>query len=196
MPTSSYLSKVVYTTSGTTDVFSVTIPYLDRDDITVTVNGVAKTFTWLSSNQIKMDGGNPAAAQTLVIQRTTDIAVPKVDYADASTLTERDLDTTAQQNLYLIQELQEQISALKDIIVQITTGSGNLPPVDTSDNGKILQVVTGAWALVAPVSVTLVSDSIVDGTNKKIQKKTRVVKVIETQAESAATDVHTGGGCS
>lgn len=195
MPTSSYLSKVVYTTSGTTDVFSVTIPYLERDDIAVTLNGAPITFTWLSDNQIKVDGGNPASGLTLVIQRTTDIDGQKVDYEDGSTLTETDLNTTAEQNLYAIQELQEQISALKSVIISITTGSGNLPPVDVSNNGQILQVVAGAWALVTPATVTLVSDSVVDGTNRKIQKKTRVLKVIEADAESAAIDVHVGSGC-
>lgn len=48
--------------------------------------------------------------------------------------------------------------SIKTINNQTITGTGNvtidtLPTVTSSDNGKILQVVNGAWALVTPVSI-------------------------------------------
>lgn len=48
--------------------------------------------------------------------------------------------------------------SLKTINNTVITGSGNitineLPTVSASDNGKVLQVVNGAWALVSPVTL-------------------------------------------
>lgn len=54
--------------------------------------------------------------------------------------------------------------SIKTINNQTITGTGNvslatLPTVTSSDNGKILQVVNGAWALVSPISIYSGSES-------------------------------------
>lgn len=54
--------------------------------------------------------------------------------------------------------------SIKTINNQTITGTGNvnisgLPAVTSSDNGKILQVVNGAWALVSPISIYSGSES-------------------------------------
>lgn len=191
-----YFSRVNYTGNGTTTDFVVPFPYLEQDDISVTVNNQATTFTWTNDATIHI---SPAPANGLVvfIKRTTDIDAPKVDYTDGSTLTELDLDTSHKQEIYALQEIVDQLTDAQTAITNISTTTGNLPTVSGGDNGSILVVVGGVWTVVQPQNITVVTDYQVDGTTYKFQKKTRAnVKVVNTDAESAWTDVHTGGPCS
>lgn len=40
--------------------------------------------------------------------------------------------------------------ALESFATKYTTGGGNLPAVDSGDNGKVLTVVDGVWTAVLP----------------------------------------------
>lgn len=191
-----FQTEVSYTADGTTVNYAVPFPYLEKDDVSITLNDVLTTaYSWITDSTIQFAAA-PTAAVAIRISRTTDIDEPKVDYADGSTITERDLDKSARQEIYAIQELQNEIDALKAIIENITTVAGNLPAVDASKNGYVLQVVAGSWALVPTTSVTFVTNYQVDGTSMKFQKKTQTGKVVNTPgSESAWTDVHTGSDC-
>lgn len=191
-----YFSKVAYTGNGTNTEFVVPFPYLEQDDVQATVNNAPVDLAWLNASTVKIDPA-PANGTAIVIFRDTDIDAPKVDYTDGSTLSELDLDASHRQEVYKLQELLDELGDLKLQLQNVMVSAGNLPAVTGADNGKILRVVSGAWAVVAPLTISQVqTNSQVDGTSFKFQKKTRAnVVVIASDAESAWTDEHTGTGC-
>ena len=98
------LTRVVYTqqTEGN-GTFTVPFPYLDADDVKVTVDGVSTAVTWNSPSVLNISPA-PAVGAIVYIQRRTTSDELLVDFTDGSTLTERQLDLMAQQNFYLAQE--------------------------------------------------------------------------------------------
>jgi flagellar capping protein FliD len=195
MPAPTTLSYVDYVASGVTATFGVTIPYLAKADITVTVNGTPVTFTWLNNSTVLLNS-TPAGGAAVRITRTTPIAVALVTEQDGSVLSAEDLNEQDLQNLYLIQELKEKVDSLQAQLNSLVVLAGNLPTVTTGDNGKILQVVSGVWTLVATNTLTIMDDFQVDGVNLKLQKKTvPLVTIGATPSISAWTDAHTGTAC-
>lgn len=195
MPSPTTLSYVDYVASGSTATFGVTIPYLSKADITVTVNGSPVTFSWLNNQTVLLDA-TPAASAAVRITRTTPIAVALVTEQDGSVLSAADLNEQDLQNLYLIQELKEKVDSLQAQLNSLVVVAGNLPAVTTGDNGKILQVVSGVWTLVVTNQLTITDDVQVDGTALKIQKKTvPLVTIGAAPAVSGWIDIHTGTAC-
>jgi hypothetical protein len=191
----SYFSRVSYTGNAVITDFVLPFPYLEKDDISVTVNNADTPFTWVNTSTVKIDPA-PANGTAILIKRTTDVDAPKVDYADGSTLTELDLDTSHKQEVYKLQELVDHLADIDAALTSIQVVAGNLPVVTGADNGKILVVIGGAWTPVLPVPITVQTDSQIDGVTYKFQKKTRTnVKVVAADAESAWTDEHTGTPC-
>lgn len=84
--------------------FNLTIGYVARDHITAYLDGVVTAFTWLSDTQIELDvtGGTE-----LVIRRSTpkdDETDLVVDFEDAATITEPQLDLVFRQLIFIAQE--------------------------------------------------------------------------------------------
>lgn len=98
------LTRVVYTqlVEGNT-TFTVPFPYLDADDVKVTVDGEPTTVTWNNSSVLSISPA-PSVGAVVYIQRRTTSNELLVDFTDGSTLTEKQLDLMAQQNFYLAQE--------------------------------------------------------------------------------------------
>lgn len=201
MPLPPFSAHVEYTSAGTTNTFGVTFPYLEQSDISVTLNGTPQPFAWITSTTIQtqnVDGTpfTPASGVTVRIQRTTPIASAKAVYQDGSTLSADDLMQDDLQNLYGLQELQEQVAALQLQINNLVTVAGNLPAVTTGNNGYVLQVVGGVWTLQPTTQITVVVDEQVDGTNRLIQKKTQALTVVGTPPSASGwITIHTGTGC-
>jgi hypothetical protein len=98
------LTRVIYTQSveGNT-TFTVPFPYLDADDVKVTVDGEPTTVTWNNSSVLSISPA-PIVGAIVYIQRRTNSNALLVDFTDGSTLSEKQLDLMAQQNFYLAQE--------------------------------------------------------------------------------------------
>jgi len=97
-------SFVQYSASGSTDTFTVTFPFISRDDVSVAVDGVDDpTFTW-TSDTIVVLSSTPTAGQIVDIRRSTPSTNAAVDFSDGSVLSENALDTNTQQLLYIGQE--------------------------------------------------------------------------------------------
>ena len=92
-----------YLGDGVTRNFNVNFPYIARSHITLKVDGVQKTFTWLTSNTIRADE-IPTDGAVVDVRRTTPRDKVLVDFVDGSTLVESDLDLSALQTFYLAQE--------------------------------------------------------------------------------------------
>lgn len=118
-------SYVIYAGDGVLQNFSVPFPYLAQADVKVAVNDVETTaFTWLTSSTIRMNA-IPALGVILKFSRYTPSATPRVDYADASTLRETDLDSSAKQSLYILQESIDTLNFSRPRTLKVTANTSN-----------------------------------------------------------------------
>ena len=112
-------SYVAYTGNGSTTQFAITFPYVNQAHIKVYVNYVDTAYTYANSTTIQL-GTAPTNGHRVEVRRVTPINSVLVDYTDGATLVAADLDTTALQNLYLEQELDD--NQKRAIYVDDTTG--------------------------------------------------------------------------
>jgi hypothetical protein len=83
----------------------VTIDFLSQDEVHLYDDGVEVSFTWDSSSQISFSA--PANGSVMSLKRETDIDLRDVDFEDGNGLSEEDLDNSALQIFYKLQELSE-----------------------------------------------------------------------------------------
>lgn len=125
-----------YTGNGAQTAYTFSFPYIKKADIKVrvndvlqtetthyTVNETTKTITFLSA---------PANGATIDIRRDSKKDGVEVDYTNASTLTDENLDTSNLQNLYIVQEQLDLASA--------RLGLGNDDKWDA--NSKVIKNIT------------------------------------------------------
>jgi hypothetical protein len=96
-------SLVQYTGNGATNFYSVPFPFLERADVTVTVNGVTVPFSWISDGQVLL-AAVPAYGALITIARSTSRGSARVDFQNSTILTEASLDTAYLHSLYVAQE--------------------------------------------------------------------------------------------
>jgi len=99
-------SSAVYTGNGSTTQFAITYPYIRKEHIKVFVNFVDTVYTYVNNTTVQVATA-PAVSLRVEVRRITPLANVLVDYTDGSTLVAADLDTTALQNLYIEQELDD-----------------------------------------------------------------------------------------
>lgn len=100
-------SIVSYTAPGGLATFGVTFPYLNKSHVRAFVNDVEDTtFTWPTASTITLSATPPAGA-VVVFSRTTP-REPLVEFRDGSILTQEDLSTSAEQALYVSQEISDE----------------------------------------------------------------------------------------
>ena len=139
------LSFAAYTGNGSNKNFAVTFPYIAKSDVTVTVDGVAVAFTWISGSLVQTAVA-PAVGTYIVVRRSTEKATALVDFEDASTLTESDLDLFSAQTLYVAQETHDALvnsvtlNALGQMDAQSKRISNVADPVAPND------AITKSWA--------------------------------------------------
>lgn len=116
-----------YNGDGVNQDFTVSFPYIDRSHVSVTVDGLAVTFNWLTDTMIRTDTA-PKLNAFVRIGRSTSQGERLVDYNVPSTLTEDDLDRDSLQAFYMAQEALDNAS----LALTINNASGvfdalNLP---------------------------------------------------------------------
>ena len=98
-------SFVEYTGDGVTDTFNFGFPYQEDVDMHVLVDGVDVAFTLVKDPISQVITAVPPASGTVVlIQRQTELLQNSADFQVSSTIRPADLDTLAEQQLYLNQE--------------------------------------------------------------------------------------------
>jgi hypothetical protein len=165
MPT--YLSRVYYAGNGSADQFAVTFPYLVKDHVKVYVGGVDTAYTWINSGLIELAEA-PALNVSVAVQRETPRATRLVDFADGSVLSENDLDVSALQTLYIVQELEDELKYILSQLNNIISSGGGVPtPLNPADNNKVLTATNGAsaWSNALTVSSVATATLSVSGTS-------------------------------
>lgn len=112
-------SYVAYTGNGSTTQFAITFPYVSQAHIKVYVNYVDTAYTYADSTTVQVATA-PTNGLRVEVRRVTPINSVLVNYTDGATLVAADLDTTALQNLYLEQELDD--NQKRAIFVDDATG--------------------------------------------------------------------------
>lgn len=117
-------SIVDHVSNGSVKTFSIPFPYLAEEDIKVYVNNILQSsavYTFPTSSTITLDS-QPANGLVVRIQRVTRRDSLLIDFQNAALLTEKDLDTNAQQLFYLMQECIDNNDAqlAQDVLSQCT----------------------------------------------------------------------------
>jgi len=95
------LSYITY--NGGQDSYQIPFPYIDKSHIQVTLNGEITEYTWESDTTVSLLQPNDSS-DWVSIKRITPRDHRLVDFKDGSLLTEENLDTSAEQLLYILQE--------------------------------------------------------------------------------------------
>ena len=103
-------SYAIYTGDGTTRLFSVPFPYLDKANVRVTVEEETPPFEWATDSTVRFFTA-PVLGAKIRLQRFTEKVHPVVDFSDGSMLSERDLDLIVTQLLYIAQEAYDALDS-------------------------------------------------------------------------------------
>jgi hypothetical protein len=104
------LSFASYTGDGSNKNFAVPFPYISSEHVSVFVDGVEATFVWLNAGLVQTSVA-PVNGSFVLVRRKTPNETAMVNFADASTLTESDLDLMTAQLLYIEQESADAIDS-------------------------------------------------------------------------------------
>jgi hypothetical protein len=103
-------ARVSYTGNGSTKIFTVPFPYISNAHIEVRVGGVLKTvttdYTWLTTSTIQFVTA-PTTGTVIYLLRNTPKQERLVNFQDAAVLREADLDLSADQAFYIVQEAMD-----------------------------------------------------------------------------------------
>ena len=100
-------SYVTYTGDGSTQIYTVPFPFINREDVTVFVNELAVDVTdglqWLNDSMLHLTVP-PASGDAIRIQRLTKRTEMVVAFTNGSILAEEDLNLAFRQMLFITQE--------------------------------------------------------------------------------------------
>lgn len=111
------LSKITGTGDGSAPVVNLTFPYISKDHIKATVDGVAVDLSWTGASQVTFVDTVDAGGKWAVFRDTPSVSL--VDFTDGSFLTETDLDLAQNQLLYLTQEAQDSVTDVRSDIPEM-----------------------------------------------------------------------------
>ncbi len=120
------LSYVTYTGDNSTTQFAITFEYLAQANVTVKLDDVVQTqntdYTINESTSQIVFTTAPGTDVVVRVERTTPIQTDQrvVDFTDGSSLSEEDLDNAVLQNLYISQEISDDVADLNLTPTQLT----------------------------------------------------------------------------
>ena len=193
------VSIVTYTGDGSTTQYVITFEYISRDDVVVTIDGVAATFSFVNDTTVEFSSA-PAVDATIVIKRGTPSA-PLVDFTDGSTLFEADLDLAHQQSRYLAEEARDiaedakstvdanitNIDKVADISTDVTTVAGQISPTNNISTlgGIASDITTAAGISTAINNVSSISSAVstVSSDSADVQNLASISADLQTLAD-------------
>ena len=95
-----------YTGNGSTTQYSISFSYIDSTHVKCFLDGVSTTAFTISSSTITFNTA-PTNNAVIRIERQTPVDSRLVDFQDGSVLTEAELDMSANQNFYAVQEITD-----------------------------------------------------------------------------------------
>jgi hypothetical protein len=184
-------SYVQFSADGSTNIFNFSFGYLSQDHISVSIDGVDETFTWVSENSIQTDTAAASLNGTTVeVRRTTPRTEAEVDYQDGSTLSEAALDTQTLQLLYITQEAFDSL----DSAIALTSAG-----VFDAESRRIINVADGVddQDAATKAQVDAVTAAVASSASAAAASATSAAaaqtgaETAETNAETAVTNAET-----
>lgn len=127
------ISSQTYTGNNSVTTFPVSFDWIYVSDIIVTVDSFVKVngtdYTIVNKNVVFTNA--PSTGVVVKIARSSNLTTRIVDFVNGSRLDESDLDNSAKQLFYLIQELKDQTD---DVSTRITNAAAALILPDTVGN--------------------------------------------------------------
>ena len=127
-----YSTEKGYTGDGSTTDYTITFPFLDKNDIKAKVAGNTTTAFSVTGTLLSFDTA-PANNDSIVIYRDTDIDQTNVLFQVGASIRAQDLNSNDKQFLYAIQENESNTGTTADL----TTGQKNHINVNTVNNWLI-----------------------------------------------------------
>jgi hypothetical protein len=139
------LARVQYTqqVAGNKN-FTVPFPYISRDHIFVSVNGTDVDFSWLNSTTVQLTNA-PAEGDLVDIRRETERVNLLVDFQDASTITEEQLDLSAKQAFFIAQEAFDATGATLAVANDGSYSAQNRRLSNVGEPAKDSDAATQGW---------------------------------------------------
>ena len=95
-----------YTGNGSTTQYSISFTYIDSTHVKCFLDGVSTTAFTVTGATVTFNSA-PANGVVIRIERQTPLTARLVDFQDGSVLTETDLDMSANQNFFAVQEFSD-----------------------------------------------------------------------------------------
>ena len=95
-----------YTGNGSTTQYSISFSYIDSTHVKCFLDGVETSAFTISSSTVTFNTA-PTNSSVIRIERQTPVDSRLVDFQDGSVLTEAELDMSANQNFYAVQEITD-----------------------------------------------------------------------------------------
>ena len=105
-----YLAQVSYTGDGSTVGYSLPFTYIATTHIKAYIAGVETSAFTVSGSTVTFTTA-PANAAVIKLERVTPTDARLVDFQDGSVLTESDLDKSADQNFFTVQEMSDSVQS-------------------------------------------------------------------------------------
>jgi len=136
-----------YQGDGSTTLWNVPFEFISRDHVDVVdVSDESQvTFTWINDDQIEITPALPSTT-TVRLRRITPVDKRVVDFQDATVLDESDLDTSANQNFYVAQELLDEVDDKMAQDVDSLWDAVGERIKNVADPVNAQDVVTKTWA--------------------------------------------------
>jgi len=109
----------IYSAGSSQTDYTISFPYIKEEHVKVYVNYVDTSFTFHNATTARLASA-PSSGTRVEVRRVTPPSAVLVDYADGSTLTASDLDTSNLQHLYIAQELDDSLK--QGISISASTG--------------------------------------------------------------------------
>ena len=129
-----FTTEVSYTQSGSTNKdFIITFPFLASADVKVQKDGVTQaTSAYTITGSTVTFGTAPSAGDVIKLFRDTNIDKSKITFQTGASIRAQDLNDSAKQTLYAIQEQEQASTTVSGTGLALTAGSKNHIIVNSS----------------------------------------------------------------
>ena len=177
------ITSNTYTGDGTTSLFSVSFPYIEESDVSVSVGGVSQTLTTdfiFSTSSVIQILTVPAVGAAISITRNTAEDALKATFSPGSAIRARDLNNNFTQNLYVTQETTNVVStatttantakttadtALTNSSAAVTTANSTIATANTASTNATAAVTTANAASASAATANTTAASAVSTAN-------------------------------
>jgi len=149
-------SQIEYTGNGSAVNYSIPFNYISQSHVKVFVNTVLVTnYTFTSTNIITFSIA-PVNGAIILIKRETPLDNPIVEFQDGSTLTEDDLNKSATQVFYAIQENADTLNTAQEIADSLPAINAAVASAESSSSAAVA-AATDATDAVAALDVDTIA---------------------------------------